>query len=88
MPFVIQITEASAEKIKRKVLSLIIPFFNDFLYINLYDIVMELLRVCRAHCYLFLILVVVSQRRLNNILEKLQNSIKQIWTEFFHINSL
>ena len=49
---------------------------------------MELLRVCRAHCYLFLILVVVSQRRLNNILEKLQNIIKQIWTEFFHRNSL
>ena len=49
---------------------------------------MELLRVYRAHCYLFLILVVVSQRRLNNILEKLQNIIKQIWTEFFHRNSL
>ena len=41
MSFVIQITEASAEKMKRKVLSLIIPFFNDFLYINLYDIVMN-----------------------------------------------
>ena len=78
MSFVVQITEANAEKMKRTVLSLIILFSMIFFIQTCEGIAMKLLEGYRAQCYLFLIFVVDSQRRLNNILEKLQNSVKQI----------